>query len=475
MGHKINPETFRLGTSIDWKFQVKDDLLANITIYKTVKKMFMEYSAPYVSSTIRRSTNPRIIEEKKKKNILIKNPFISHSIIFSHINVSYLNHLKIYIFLFDENAEKKRITKNIFEKPFYYLTGKFFSKDVRHDIFFKKEIYFPFKFSKYFISKDRKWRTYLTIYKNKRQRKWKKKQIKLSSSFQNLKLTKKKVIKKIYKMFKNKIFKGNKQKNKNFIGGIWLLNFENGIIFNNQKILDLKKTLKILKVVLRLYQNYEIKDLKKKVFFLNLLLVMLEKINSLLQNKILKYRLRLIQILLNIILSTMQYKLLSNDLHTKLKMSRFLIFNLYSKILTFSINKICFITNKNKLTVAYYGMANKHVSASLLLNMLIIQLGDYVNYKNIIKNITKRLQKLRHIEGFRIILSGRLTRKERAAYIIKNHKSIPLSTYNALIDYAGGFKIMKFGCVGIKIYLKVNKITTPPYWYIFKFQNILKI
>ena len=38
MGHKINPEIFRLGTSLDWKYQLRDPLLANITIYKTIKK-----------------------------------------------------------------------------------------------------------------------------------------------------------------------------------------------------------------------------------------------------------------------------------------------------------------------------------------------------------------------------------------------------------------------------------------------------
>jgi hypothetical protein len=143
MGHKINPSTFRLGTSIDWKFQVRDPLLANITIYKTVKKLFMEYSAPYVSSSIRRSTNPRLIQ---KKNKLIKNPFIIRSIIFSHVNVSYLHHLTLYIFLFDEDGEKKRVKKGIFEKPFYYLTGKFFGQDCRHDIFFRKEMYLPFTY-----------------------------------------------------------------------------------------------------------------------------------------------------------------------------------------------------------------------------------------------------------------------------------------------------------------------------------------
>jgi len=108
-------------------------------------------------------------------------------------------------------------------------------------------------------------------------------------------------------------------------------------------------------------------------------------------------------------------------------------------------------------------------------NTLIIQLGDYVDYKIILKNISQNLEKLPHIQGFRIILSGRLTRKERAAYIIKNHKSIPSSSCEVPIDFAAGFKIMKFGCVGIKVYLRPNKTITPPYWYYYHFQNNLQI
>jgi hypothetical protein len=275
-------------------------------------------------------------------------------------------------------------------------------------------------------------------------------------------------------LYKKNFLKKNKQvRKKNLGAGQWLLNFEHGPHVVNIKMLDLKKTLTILKIALRLYQKYDVKDLKKKLFFLNLLIMMLEQLKPLSKNKIIKYRLTLLQILLNIMLSTVQYKLFTNNLHVKLKTSRFLMFNLYSKILTFSLQKTCFLNNKNILTVAYYGLANKNISADLLLNMLIIQLGDYINYKNILNNIARRLQRLKHIEGFRIILSGRLTRKERAAYIIKNHHSIPLSTYSSPIDYAGGFKIMKFGCVGIKIYLKIDTISTPPYWYIFKFKNIL--
>jgi len=50
-------------------------------------------------------------------------------------------------------------------------------------------------------------------------------------------------------------------------------------------------------------------------------------------------------------------------------------------------------------------------------------------------------------------------------------KKQPLSSYKQKIDYAADFKIMKFGVVGIKIYLLSDG--TPPYYYFFEFKNKL--
>ena len=121
------------------------------------------------------------------------------------------------------------------------------------------------------------------------------------------------------------------------------------------------------------------------------------------------------------------------------------MFQLYSKIITFTVQKTCFVSNKKQVEITYFGMANKHVSASLLLNMLILQLGDYINYKHIMNTITRRLQRLVHIEGFRIILSGRLTRKERAAYMLRviNNAFI---YFQYKIDYASDLKLCVWCC-----------------------------
>jgi len=81
------------------------------------------------------------------------------------------------------------------------------------------------------------------------------------------------------------------------------------------------------------------------------------------------------------------------------------------------------------------------------------------------------LKNLSYIRGFRLIVSGRLTRKERAAFIVKSYKTMPLSSYKQRVDFASDFKIMKFGVVGIKIYLLCDE--TPPYYYFFEFKNKL--
>jgi len=73
------------------------------------------------------------------------------------------------------------------------------------------------------------------------------------------------------------------------------------------------------------------------------------------------------------------------------------------------------------------------------------------------------------IKGYRFIISGRLTRAERASFILKSHGTMPYSRQDVRIDVASGFKIMKFGVVGIKIHLLYNN--TPPYYYYFEFRN----
>jgi ribosomal protein S3 len=125
----------------------------------------------------------------------------------------------------------------------------------------------------------------------------------------------------------------------------------------------------------------------------------------------------------------------------------------------------------NQLIVKYFALNNRNISAQFLVNYIIIRLGQYVPLNTILNPVIRQYKKLTLITGFKIVISGRLTRKERAAYIVKSGKSMPLATINSKIDYAYDFKIMRFGVVGVKVLLLSSDDT--PYHYFFEFKNKL--
>jgi len=155
--------------------------------------------------------------------------------------------------------------------------------------------------------------------------------------------------------------------------------------------------------------------------------------------------------------------------NTEIFQSRLHAYHLYGKIIAFSVRKLTFFSNDHRVITRFYGMHNRNLNAHFLLNYIIIKLGQYFLLNDIIKPIIRRLKGLPEVFGFRLIFTGRLTRKERAAYILKSFRSMPLSTSSIRVDYASDFKVMKFGVVGIKIYLLYRE--TPPYYYFFEFRN----
>lgn len=98
MGHKVHPDVFRLGISKDWQYQIKDPLLANIFIFKTINNLFKNYSAPYISYKFPRNVNPRtgfIINKVK----MIQSPFFANSLVLSHLIFLLQRSLSFYFFV----------------------------------------------------------------------------------------------------------------------------------------------------------------------------------------------------------------------------------------------------------------------------------------------------------------------------------------------------------------------------------------
>jgi ribosomal protein S3 len=116
-------------------------------------------------------------------------------------------------------------------------------------------------------------------------------------------------------------------------------------------------------------------------------------------------------------------------------------------------------------------MTPRCVSAQFLVHFILLALSQYIELNRIVNPIIRRFTRQRFVNRLKIIISGRLTRKERASYIVKGAKSIPLTKVNVYIDYAFDFLIMRFGVVGIKVYLLSNKEN--PYHYFFEFKKKL--
>jgi len=67
------------------------------------------------------------------------------------------------------------------------------------------------------------------------------------------------------------------------------------------------------------------------------------------------------------------------------------------------------------------------------------------------------LKRNSYLTGFQIIVAGRLTRKERAAFMIRKSGRISFSSKNRDVHYACDGKIMRFGMVGVKIWFNYKR------------------
>jgi len=122
----------------------------------------------------------------------------------------------------------------------------------------------------------------------------------------------------------------------------------------------------------------------------------------------------------------------------------------------------------DKLQLYISSLYVQNVTATHICNYIRIKLGQYYRIGEIQNPILRLLQK-NQMKGFRIMVVGRLTRKERAAYQIRGRGSIPRARKTALIDYAADHKIMRFGTVGIKVWLYDRR--KRPLLYNFKFNG----
>ena len=227
------------------------------------------------------------------------------------------------------------------------------------------------------------------------------------------------------------------------------------IAISNEKYYNFDKIYKnllLLKYFLRTVKFLKFFSIKKKIFFSQNLICLLMNFFSLANSSILTKKMYLL--FQSLVFYTLSFSFF-NFIHFKKKFfSKFVFFKGVSKTIYRSVIEL---TENKKLLYNAVGQNKFRFNSSLVLNYILIKLGQYFTIHEIVNPLSFYIKSLTSISGYKILITGRLTRKERAAVMIRSGKRMPLSTIKANVDYSAGFKIMKFGLVGIKVYLLLNR------------------
>jgi ribosomal protein S3 len=158
---------------------------------------------------------------------------------------------------------------------------------------------------------------------------------------------------------------------------------------------------------------------------------------------------------------------------------------LINKNFNYYLNKI----NKNNNNKVEYYYLNVFRLAFYNVNVNIVAL--YISYRlqqryslnwvlrPVFKDLAKRIEK-GQLAGYKILCSGRFTRKQIATYIWSKKGSLGLNTFTSLVKYAQSKVRLKFGIGGIKVWLNygipknkknriINFINVYPLYNIFRY------
>jgi hypothetical protein len=472
MAHKVNPYIFRAQISRVAPYQLTDPLLANIFLYRMIKSFVFHYSAPYVSYKIKRNTDHKKIDfiPNHKKSLTsglsptrVGNTFLKRSLIFSHLNISYAPSLFLSIFFLDNKAERKRVRKDLPPKAFCYLSERFSHK------FRLKAHYILKKSLLKLLAKDKKRaRKYLYYYRLKRilRRSIRKKFRKLFRKvrFRKLKAGKQKATKKR----KRKTTKKKKRTiGKKLLFPLWLSNFHH-VHITDTFYSNILRHLRILKFLLRYFKIFKNNVSKKRLFFMNILIASVSSLLALLPINQTSKRLSLF---LNLCyMYTYSFKYLHIHYGRELIHSRIFLFNHLAKFTLVALKKVAFFATGDKLILRIYGLHHSKINAEFLAGFMTMKLKQFFIIRDVLRLITYQLNRSYNILSYRIVVSGRLTRRERASFMIRKNRrrELRLSSIKTSIDYAAAFCILKFGVVGVKVYLQKRRAN--PYLYFFEFK-----
>jgi hypothetical protein len=153
----------------------------------------------------------------------------------------------------------------------------------------------------------------------------------------------------------------------------------------------------------------------------------------------------------------------------KIMNGRFLLFRTAYSAIAATISTFDAIEG---ISCNFVGMHTKNTNAYLIANYICHKLGQYFYIKQILSPVMRDLKRQKFLKGFKIIVAGRLTRKERAAFLVRKRGSVTLSKNSAFIEQATQAKNLRFGMVGVKVWLMRKSDTYKPYYYNFFLTSI---
>lgn len=106
------------------------------------------------------------------------------------------------------------------------------------------------------------------------------------------------------------------------------------------------------------------------------------------------------------------------------------------------------------------GLSKKNISATVVSEFFFIRLKQYYTIWEVLKNINflfRPLMRRKIVKGYKIMCSGRFSRKQRTTYNWKSFGSLALSTTKSKLDYSYRSIVLKYSTCTIKVWVRLNK------------------
>lgn len=190
----------------------------------------------------------------------------------------------------------------------------------------------------------------------------------------------------------------------------------------------------------------------KKIYYVILLRNLLISIINTAELKVLRGKitmsyLRLLNLLTYVDFS---YQYMVVNKYTLNHINNYFIFSKSSNIIRYSLG--C-IDKNGEVDMEYMGFGLNKTTASLIVNYIIIHLKKYFKLSEILRPLIRELKSKNIVRSYRIQVAGRLTRKQRAWYSVNETEGVSYSKKMVKIDYAQDKTSLKFGAVGVKVWL----------------------